>query len=141
MSSLRPELHVAQQLRRDKLRIQNSSQQHLQEFSNNNLEHLSLHPGFNLDLLQVRNVRNGNMLDEAAAALYSSEMITFSNPLSAPRNPLECQELMMAQYGSTSFPHSSSTKEQQCEPRNLGASWMLNCNNSSSSNNNNNNND
>ncbi|KAG4979856.1 hypothetical protein JHK85_033814 [Glycine max] len=92
---------------------------------NNNLEQLSLQPGFNLDLLQVRSVRNGNMLDEA---LYSSEMITFPNPLSAPRNPLECQELMMVQYGSTSFPHSSSPKEQQCEPRNLGASWMLNCN-------------
>ncbi|TKY67192.1 BEL homeodomain protein 8 [Spatholobus suberectus] len=130
MSSLRRELHVAQQLRRDKLRIQNSSQ-HLQEFPNN-LEQLSLHPGFNLDLLQVRNVRNGNMLDEAAT-LYSSDMISFStasNPLSAPRNPLECQELMMAQYGSTSFPHSSSPKHQQCEPRNLGANWMVNYNES-----------
>nr|KYP37550.1 BEL1-like homeodomain protein 8 [Cajanus cajan] len=125
MSSLRPELHVAQQLRRDKLRIQNSSQNLQQDFPNN-LEQIS---GFNLDLLQVRNVRNGNMLDDAAA-LYSSEMITFStasNPLSAPRNPLECQELMMAQYGSTSFPHSSP-KDQQCEPRNLGASWMVNYN-------------
>ncbi|KAK7404761.1 hypothetical protein VNO78_05718 [Psophocarpus tetragonolobus] len=132
MSSLRPELHVAQQLRRDKLRIQNSSQ-HLQEFPNN-LEQLTLHPGFNLDLLQVRNVRNGNMLDEA---IYSSDMITFStasNPLSAPRNPLECQELMMAQYGSTSFPHSSSPKDQQSEPRNLGANWMVNYNESNPNN-------
>ncbi|KAK7341868.1 hypothetical protein VNO80_24809 [Phaseolus coccineus] len=135
MSSLRPELHVAQQLRRDKLRIQNSSQ-HLQEFPSN-LEQLSLHPGFNLDLLQVRNVRNGNMLDEA---LYSSDMITFStasNPLSTPRNPLECQELMMAQYGSTSFPHSSSPKDQQCGPRHLGANWMVNYNESNTNTNNN----
>ncbi|RDX58515.1 BEL1-like homeodomain protein 8, partial [Mucuna pruriens] len=137
MSSLRPELHVAQQLRRDKLRIQNSSQ-HLQEFPNN-LEHLSLHPGFNLDLLQVRNVRNGNMLDEGEA-LYSSEMITFStapNPLSAPRNPLECQDLMMAQYGSSpSFSHSSP-KPENCEPRNLGANWMVSYNHTNSNNNNN----
>ncbi|XP_027908975.1 BEL1-like homeodomain protein 8 isoform X2 [Vigna unguiculata] len=133
MSSLRPELHVAQQLRRDKLRIQNSSQ-HLQEFPSN-LEQLSLHPGFNLDLLQVRNVRNGNMLDEA---LYSSDMISFSTP----RNPLECQELMMAQYGSTSFPHSSSPKDQQCEPepRHLGANWMVNYNESNPNPNNSNSN-
>ncbi|XP_027346014.1 BEL1-like homeodomain protein 8 [Abrus precatorius] len=121
MSSLRPELHVAQQIRRDKLRIQNSSQ-HFQEFPNN-LEQLTLHPGFNLDLLPVRNnVRNGNMLD-AEEALYPSEMISFStasNPLSAPRNPLECtQELMMAQYGS--FPHSSA--KEQCEPRNNLGNW------------------
>lgn len=122
MSSLRPELHVAQQLRRDKLRIQNSCQ-HLQEFPNN-LEHLSLHPGFNLDLLQVRNVRNGNNNMVEDAALYSQEMLTFSspsNPLSAPRNnPLECQELIMAQYGSRD--------QQQCEPRNFGANWMVNYN-------------
>ncbi|KAK7312585.1 hypothetical protein VNO77_36543 [Canavalia gladiata] len=113
MSSIRPELHVAQQIRRDKLRIQNSCQ-HLQDLSNsnNNLEQLSLHPGLNLDFVQVRNVRNGNMLDDAAAAcLYSSEMIGFST---APRNPLECQELMMAQFGS--FPHSST--KDQCEARN-----------------------
>ncbi|KAK7262281.1 hypothetical protein RJT34_29847 [Clitoria ternatea] len=143
MSSLRPELHVAQQLRRDKLRVQNSSQ-HLQGFSNN-LEQLAAHPGFNLDLLQVRNVRNGNMLDEATTtALYSSssEMISFSNPLSAPRNnnPLECQELMMAQYGS--FPHPKEQQQQQCEQeRNLGnwrnsagshqvCDWMVNYNES-----------
>ncbi|KAL2328581.1 hypothetical protein Fmac_022008 [Flemingia macrophylla] len=126
MSSLRPELHVAQQLRRDKLRIQSSSQ-HLQQEFPNNLEQI---PGFNLDLLQVRNVRNGNMLDDAEA-LYSTEMITFtppSNPLPAPRNPSECQELMMAQYGSTSFLHSSSPKDQQCEQRNLSASWTVNYN-------------
>ncbi|KAE9616694.1 putative POX domain-containing protein [Lupinus albus] len=110
MSSLRPELHVAQQLRRDKLRINETSSsqhQHLQqEFPNNLEQYLSLHPEFNLDLLQARdnnNVRNADMLDEAP--LYSSEMI--------PPH----------QY--TSFPHSSSTiihssPKQQC------GNWMVN---------------
>ncbi|RDX88174.1 BEL1-like homeodomain protein 8, partial [Mucuna pruriens] len=123
MSSLRPESHVAQQIRRDKLRIQNSSQ-HPHEFPNN-LEQLSLQPGFNLDLLQVRNVRNANMLDEPA--IYSSEMQNYST---ASRNALEYHQqelgaaepsnrLMMNQYGS--FPHSmSAIHKEQCELRNLG---------------------
>ncbi|KAL2332020.1 hypothetical protein Fmac_019601 [Flemingia macrophylla] len=123
MSSLRPESHVAQQIRREKLRIPNSSQ-HLHEFPNNNLEELSLQPGFNMDLLQVRNVRNANnMLDEPA--VYSSEMPNYST---APRNALEYhhQELGTAessnQFGS--FPHSisaiHSSHKEQGELRNLG---------------------
>ena len=154
MSSLRPESHVAQQIRRDKLRVQSSSQ-HSQDFPNN-LEQLSLHQGFNLDLLQVRNVRNANnMLDEPT--VYSSEVPTFStalNPLSAPRNTLEYQELgaaaaepsrlMMYQYGS----FHSSPKEQS-ELRNLlnwrtgasnqGCDWFVNYASSSMANNESNN--
>ncbi|KAK7272166.1 hypothetical protein RJT34_28599 [Clitoria ternatea] len=140
MSSLRPESHVAQQIRREKLRIQNSTTQHSQEFPNN-VEQLSLHPGFNnLDLVQVRSVRNANMLDEPQ--VYSSEMMqsfsTASNPLSSapPRNGLEylhhlelgsgaepSNRLMMNLCGS--FPHSMSSdthssQKEQCELRNLG---------------------
>ncbi|KAG4961241.1 hypothetical protein JHK87_037874 [Glycine soja] len=131
MSNLRPESHVAQQIRREKLRIQNSYQPS-HEFRNN-LEQLSLHPGFNnLDLVQVRNVRNANMLDELA--VYSSEMPNFSTSSSAARNALEYHQeqgaaaepsnrlLLMNQYGS--FPHSMSaihsSHKQQCELRNLG---------------------
>ncbi|RZB76370.1 BEL1-like homeodomain protein 4 [Glycine soja] len=137
MSNLRPESHVAQQIRREKLRIQNSSQPS-HEFPNN-LEQLSLHPagGFNnLDLLQVRSVRNANILD--GLAVYSSEMPNFStsssNPnLSDARNALEYHQeqgaaaepsnrLMMNQYGS--FPHSMSaihsSHKEHCELRNLG---------------------
>ncbi|XP_061376698.1 BEL1-like homeodomain protein 8 [Gastrolobium bilobum] len=145
MSSLRPESHVAQQIRRDKLRIQNSSQ----EFPNN-MEQLSLlHPGFNLDLLPVRNVRNSNLLDEEPA-VYSSEMQNFSNPLQ--RNGLEYQELgaaesgsrlMMHQYGS--FPHSlsgihSSSQKEQCNylgnwrssaQNQQGCDWIVNYGSSS----------
>ncbi|KAL9322749.1 hypothetical protein ACSQ67_010802 [Phaseolus vulgaris] len=132
MSSLRPESHVAQQIRREKLRIQNSSQP-LHEFPNN-LEPLSLQPGFNnFDLLHVRNVRNANMLDEPV--VYSLEMPNFStslNPLSAPKNALEYHQeigaaepsnrLMMNQYGSFShsMPAIHSSHKEQCEIRNLG---------------------
>ncbi|KAE9587958.1 putative POX domain-containing protein [Lupinus albus] len=113
MSSTRPESHVAQQIRRDKLRIQDSSHNHLQEFHNNNPGQLSSHQGFNLD--QVRNVRNANILVVEPVTEYSSsEMANFSNPLSTPRNnnTLQCQELgedepaikvMMHQFPSSSI--------------------------------------
>jgi len=98
---MRPDqLHVAQQIRRDKLRIQN------QEFPNSNIEQLlSLHQTTqqpasfnNLDLLHLRNANN-NMLDDHDhdQGLYSSSQMinsfsTPSNPLQ--RNPLEyCHEL------------------------------------------------
>lgn len=140
MSNKRPEPHVAQHIRRDKLRIQNSPQ-HFEDFPNN-LEQLSLHPGFNTDLLQVTSVRNANMLYEPP--FYSSEMVnpsTTSNPLSA----------MMPQLASI-FPHSSdpascsihSSPERQCEVRDLGnwrnsgshqgCDWMLNYASSSAAN-------
>ncbi|OIW15777.1 hypothetical protein TanjilG_04312 [Lupinus angustifolius] len=113
MSSSRLESHLAQQIRRDKLRIQDSSHHNLQEFLNNNPGQSSLHPGFNLD--QVRNVRNASILvDEPVTGYSSSEMVNFSNPLSAPRNnnSLQCQELgasepaikvMMHQFPSSSI--------------------------------------
>jgi len=131
MSSLRPESHVAQQIRREKLRIQNSSQP-LHEFPNN-LEPLSLQPGFNnFDLLHVRNVRNANMLDEPV--VYSPEVPNFTslNPLSASKNALDYHQeigageasnrLMMNQYGSFShsMPALHSSDKEQCELRNLG---------------------
>ncbi|XP_027343378.1 BEL1-like homeodomain protein 9 [Abrus precatorius] len=134
MSGSRPECHVAQEIRREKLRIHNSSQ-HLHEFPSN-LEQLSLHPGFNLGLVEVRNVRNANMLDEPEPAVFSSEMPNFStasNPLGAPRNALEYHQelgaaepssrlMMNNQYGS--FPHSisaiHSSQKEQCELRNFG---------------------
>ncbi|RHN60701.1 putative transcription factor Homeodomain-TALE-BEL family [Medicago truncatula] len=91
---MRPDqLHVAQQIRRDKLRIQN------QEFPNNNIEQLlSLHQtsqpaGFNnLDLLHLRNANNNMLDDHDQEGLYSSNQMinsfsTPSNPLH--RNPLE----------------------------------------------------
>lgn len=96
---MRPDqLHVAQQIRRDKLRIQN------QEFPNNNIEQLlSLHQtpqpaGFNnLDLLHLRNANNNMLDDHDHEGLYSSSQMinSFSSP-SNPlhRNPLEyCHEL------------------------------------------------
>ncbi|XP_004506043.1 BEL1-like homeodomain protein 7 [Cicer arietinum] len=110
MSSLRPELHVAQQIRRDKLRFQN-------HFQDNNMEQLlSLHqvaqPGFNLDLLQLRN-NNNNMVvdddddDDDEAQIYSSQMIN-----SFSTSP---------QYAS--FHHSSSKQQQSHQ---ISDNWTIN---------------
>ncbi|KAI4334370.1 hypothetical protein L6164_019070 [Bauhinia variegata] len=125
MSSLRPESHVTQQIRREKLRIQQ-----LQDFPNN-LEQSSLHPGLNSDLVHVRNVRNANMLYEPA--FYSSEMVNISpalNPLFADRDAaMTCQELGAVPQFSESFPHSSDpasssihAPSKEGAPRNFG-SW------------------
>lgn len=125
MSNKRPEPHVAQQSRRDKLRIiqNNNNPQHLEDFPNN-LEQLSLEPRFNSDLLQVRTVRNNaNMLYEPG--FYSSEMVNFSidsNPFS------ESGRLMMPQFASV-YPHSSP--DQHCEARNV-SNWRNNNNGSHS---------
>lgn len=79
MRNFRPESHVAQQSRRDKLRVQHQSStpaHHLEEFPNS-LEQLSVHPELNPDLIQVRNVRNGNVLYDPI--VLSSEMLNFSS--------------------------------------------------------------
>ncbi|XP_054811431.1 BEL1-like homeodomain protein 9 [Prosopis cineraria] len=119
MSDRRPDPHVAQQIRRDRLRIQNSSQ-HLEDFPSN-IEHLSLRPGISPDLLQVRSVRNASMLYEPA--FYSSEMVNFSTVT----NPLaESSGLTTPQFASfpcSSNPASSSfhsALEEQCGIRNFG---------------------
>ncbi|XP_045827915.1 BEL1-like homeodomain protein 8 isoform X2 [Trifolium pratense] len=132
---MRPEqLHVAQQIRRDKLRIQNHMQQ---EFPNNNIEELlSLHQppqGFNnMDLLQLRNAannnnnNNNNMLDDETGHYSTNQLIntfsTTSNPLH--RNPLD-YELAIAEPSSninrlgyyytneTNIPNSFLTSHEQ----------------------------
>ncbi|OMO91536.1 POX family protein [Corchorus olitorius] len=77
-----PESHVAQQSRRDKLRVQQSSNllHHLEDFPNiMEQESSPLHPGLNPDLVQVRNVRNANLLYDPS--LIPSGIIHF------PTNP------------------------------------------------------
>ncbi|KAL5764020.1 hypothetical protein ACOSQ2_016614 [Xanthoceras sorbifolium] len=101
-SNFRPESHVAQQSRRDKLRIQqcSTSVQHLEDYAHN-LGQSSANP----DLIQVRNVRNANLLYDPP--LVSSEIISFSstNPdvLSAQRNAMLHQELGAAQSNNRSL--------------------------------------
>ncbi|XLU47401.1 hypothetical protein S245_042215 [Arachis hypogaea] len=73
MSSLRPELHVAQQIRRDKLRFQNLQQ----DFPTNLEEQISLHQ---------QDSRIYNMLDDVEQpppqqqSLYSSHYYASSSP-------------------------------------------------------------
>ncbi|CAK9138735.1 unnamed protein product [Ilex paraguariensis] len=88
MSSFRPELHVAQQSRRDKLRIQQNStpNQHLEDYTHN-LEQLPFHSGLNTDLIQLRNFGYGNIAYDPT--VISSEMINFatnSQPLLASKD-------------------------------------------------------
>ncbi|KAK7858646.1 hypothetical protein CFP56_011539 [Quercus suber] len=80
MSGFRPELHVAQQSRRDKLRVPQQSStpsHHLEDFPDNLEQIPVVHPRLNPDLVQVRNVDNANLLYDPA--VYSSDMIHFSS--------------------------------------------------------------
>lgn len=79
-SGFRPESHVAQQSRRDKLRVQQQValtpyQQNPDNFPNN-LEQFNDQMGINPDMVQVRSVRNANWLYEPI--VFSSEMLDFS---------------------------------------------------------------
>lgn len=110
MSGLRPESHVAQQIRRDKLRIQNVQEDFT---TTTNMEQLSLQHQqqhtvglTSSDLLHVRNVRNAaNMLYETPQPYntYSStEMLNFSSSSSSP--PRDHHHLgydWMLNYGTT----------------------------------------
>ncbi|KAM0996618.1 hypothetical protein ACFX2I_006557 [Malus domestica] len=107
MSGFRQESHVAQQSRRDKLRVhQTSSPSHHLDNLPNNSGKLPLHPGLNPDIVQVRNVRNANLLYDPT--MFSSEMLNFSInanvPLSVHRDTMAChdQDLGAAQPASES---------------------------------------
>ncbi|XP_039037559.1 BEL1-like homeodomain protein 8 isoform X2 [Hibiscus syriacus] len=58
-SKFKPESHVAQQSRREKLRVH-----HFEDFPNSLEQDSSVHSGLNSDLVQVRNLRNAKMLHE-----------------------------------------------------------------------------
>ncbi|KAG6760696.1 hypothetical protein POTOM_033875 [Populus tomentosa] len=93
--SLRPESHVAQQSRRDKLRGHQSltSVQYLDDYPNS-LERISVSPGLSPDLVHVRNIRNDNTIYDST--MFSSEIHNFatsSHVLSAPKVSIVDQEL------------------------------------------------
>ncbi|KAG6631827.1 BEL1-like homeodomain protein 9 [Carya illinoinensis] len=102
MSRFRPEFHVAQQSRRDKLRVpQGSNALHhdLEDFPDN-LEQLPDNLRLNPDLVHVRNVNNASLLYDPA--VYSEEMSNFSmksNILSAQRAAMVHQEIDATQIG------------------------------------------
>lgn len=76
MSNFRPELHIAQQSRRDKLRIQ----QDLGVYVNNNLGQISPHDALTYEsAADIRSCRSGNICYDPSE--FCSEMINFSvNP-------------------------------------------------------------
>ncbi|OVA18042.1 Homeobox domain [Macleaya cordata] len=81
MNSFRPESHVAQQSRRDKLRVpQNSQVPHLQDFSANHLVQLPKYQGLNInnpDVFQVRSFRNCDLLCDPTT-MFPSQMHNLS---------------------------------------------------------------
>ena len=90
MSKFRPESHVAQQSRRDKLRVQ-----HLEDFPNSLEQGSSVHLGLNPDLVHVRNV---NLHYDPTP--FSSGIIhlsTSSNVLPPQRDAMLHQELQTVQ--------------------------------------------
>ncbi|XP_022732233.1 BEL1-like homeodomain protein 8 isoform X1 [Durio zibethinus] len=100
MSKFRPESHVAQQSRRDKLRVQQSSNlvQHLEDFPNSLEQASSVQPGLNPDLVQVRNVRNANLLyDSTVISSGLTHLSTNSDALPPQRDAILHQELQTAQ--------------------------------------------
>ncbi|XP_061958387.1 BEL1-like homeodomain protein 4 isoform X4 [Populus nigra] len=136
--SFRPESHVAQQSRRDKLRGQQSltSVQYLDDYPNS-LERISVNPGLSPDLVHVRNNRNDNTIYDST--MFSSEILKFatsSHVLSAPKVSIVDQELgavplnkpIIAEdssfTGMTSHPvlsnFNASHKASSCDPQGCG---------------------
>ncbi|XVF20265.1 hypothetical protein REPUB_Repub11eG0182900 [Reevesia pubescens] len=112
MSKFRPESHVAQQSRRDKLRIQQSSSslvQHLEDFPNSLEQGSSVHPGLNPDLVQVRNVRSANLLyDPTVISSGIIHVSTNSNLLPPQRDAMLHQELQTVQENGQTPAEESS---------------------------------
>ncbi|KAL6979355.1 hypothetical protein U1Q18_021021 [Sarracenia purpurea var. burkii] len=124
-SNFMAESHVAQQSRRDKLRVQQSSTtpvprpEHLADYPGN-LEHFSFHQELNPDLVQDSNATYAN-LSSYNPVLFSPEMLNFtansSQALVAPKavattvhqQPANSQSPHRAVTGgSASFANSSS---------------------------------
>ncbi|KAF8369638.1 hypothetical protein HHK36_032341 [Tetracentron sinense] len=76
INNFRPESHVAQQSRREKLRVQQSSTpvNNIGNFPNH-VEQLLIDSGLNPDHIQVRNIRNCDLLYDPT--MFSSEMLNF----------------------------------------------------------------
>lgn len=106
MNNFRPELHIAQQSRRDKLRIQhdsNPSHHHLGVYINN-LEQIPAHNGLNYEPANLRNCRPGNICYDPSE--FCSEMLNFSvNPqgILASKDGLMVHQEPEKRVGEASF--------------------------------------
>ncbi|XP_050215994.1 BEL1-like homeodomain protein 8 [Mercurialis annua] len=108
-SSFRSESHVAQQSRRDKLRIQATSSSSAHHFNDypNNLQHFSLNSGLNQDLVQVRSLSNNVLYDP----IITTEMINFGNSSS----------VVAGDSTFTNMSHQSHPKTNTNDPQ--GCNW------------------
>ncbi|KAK6926762.1 Homeobox KN domain, partial [Dillenia turbinata] len=105
MSTIRHESHIAQQSRRDKLRVAQFSH-HLENLQAN-VEH-ELNPP---DVPQVRILKNGHLLYDPASVLYSSEMLNYSStPQVLLDRPPERSVVSGVPISMNSDPHYSNWK-------------------------------
>ncbi|PSS14019.1 BEL1-like homeodomain protein 8 [Actinidia chinensis var. chinensis] len=127
-NNFRPESHVAQRSRRDKLRVQQNSAaqaQHLEDYPNN-YEQLSFHQEINPTDLRYGNIS----YNPYNPAMFSSEML----------NVAENSQVLVAQkggdrpvvdgssdsFGNSSLPMSSmfnSVAKMSGDPQNCGGTW------------------
>ncbi|GLT33772.1 hypothetical protein SLA2020_083340 [Shorea laevis] len=132
MSKFIPESHVAQQSRRDKLRIQQSSSDLVQH--SGDFQPGFLHPVLNPDLIQVRNVRNANLLYDQST-FPSSNVTHFSeNPdhLLAQRDEMLQQDLETVQRTTLVLADDSmspSILTHFSAPSRVGAAYKETCGN------------
>ncbi|XP_010262878.1 PREDICTED: BEL1-like homeodomain protein 4 [Nelumbo nucifera] len=121
ISNFKPESHVAQQSRRDKLRVQHNGSQshHTQDFSHP-LVQLPRDAGLNPDLIQARNVRNCGLLYDPT--IVSSEMLNFSMS----------NHCLLTHKDS--LLHEGSGADQSCRPVGTDGSSFVNSSNPTSSN-------
>ncbi|RWR72285.1 BEL1-like homeodomain-containing protein [Cinnamomum micranthum f. kanehirae] len=160
MNSFRPDSHVAQQSRRDKLRVQQAqTPTHPNHLLHSTAGESVVDPD---PVNQVRSIRNLNRLVYDPEAMFSSEMLNFSSAahvLLAHKDVVSHQELSSgrlvasdvdAPFASDPSPHpvscSFNTPAKVCDPHNSsywkdltsqqhhGCDWVMNCVSGSGSN-------
>lgn len=135
MSGFRPELHVAQQSRRDKLRVPQQSStpsHHLEDFPDNLEQIPVVHSRLNPDLVQVRNVDNANLLYDPA--VYSSDMIHFSSKSNVRQEIDATDPFANSSHAHPISSNFNSLSKAPGEPRNWkshggsqqGCDWAVN---------------
>ncbi|KAL1323617.1 hypothetical protein AAHE18_13G029000 [Arachis hypogaea] len=112
MSSLRPELHVAQQIRRDKLRFQNLQQ----DFPTNLEEQISLHQ---------QDSRIYNMLDDVEQPPPQQQSL-YSSHYYASSSPQQCMINNNCYYYSVTVAHYSSSQNSSSSNNNAALQDILN---------------
>ncbi|KAG7036838.1 BEL1-like homeodomain protein 8, partial [Cucurbita argyrosperma subsp. argyrosperma] len=135
------EQHVAQQSRRDKLRVPQNYLRVVGELSSNSGEQLgfqnSVHSGLDLDLVRIQSFNKNAILPHDLSS-FPAEMINFSrdsNVLSdqrhimlrqEPEDPAQCSRQILADASLGSFANSLLKASGEIMNNSLG-DWVVNC--------------